>query len=172
MTRTYLPRTLIHSNLTLGPSRISGTGVFATAPIRAGQAVMEFGGSFIGREEMESGNYRYRSIWPVRRDRFLALPLTDQAPSLDEYLNHSCDANCWLEDEVVLTARRDIPAGEEITLDQGTWNIEDAYVEDRTACRCGAAGCRGFLTEQDWKLPGVQQRYRGHFHPLVADLMR
>jgi SET domain-containing protein len=167
MNRAYLPRSAIHPRLVTGPSRIAGTGVFAREAIRKGEQVMEFGGQLISREEMLSGNYRYRSIWPVAKDRFLALPLTDEELSLDEYLNHSCDANCWLEDEVTLSARRDIAAGEEITLDQGTWNIEDAYVEDRTACTCGAADCRVVLTEEDWQLPAVQRRYAGHFHPMI-----
>jgi SET domain-containing protein len=171
LTRTYLPRSWVHPKLTLGQSRIAGRGVFATVAIDCGERLMEFGGCVISREEMESGNYRYRSIWPVRQDVFIALPLTDTELSLDEYLNHSCDPNAWLEDEVVLTARRDIAAGEEITLDQGTWNIEDAYVEDRTPCACGAGNCRGMLTEEDWKLPRVRQAYNGHFHPMVRALM-
>jgi SET domain-containing protein len=171
MTRTYLARSWVNPKLTLGQSRIAGRGVFTTAPIACGERIMEFGGSVISREEMLSGNYRYRSIWPIRDDTFIALPLSDTELSLDEYLNHSCEPNAWLEDEVVLTARRDIPTGEEITLDQGTWNVEDAYVEDRTACTCGADNCRGLLTEEDWKLPRLRQSYDGHFHPMVRALM-
>jgi hypothetical protein len=170
MKRRYLPRSWVHSQLETGKSAISGTGVFARAPIARGEKLMEFGGETISREPMLSGNYRIRSIWPVTADTFIALPLTDARVSLDEYLNHSCDANAWLEDEVTLAARRNIAAGEEITLDQGTWNIEDAYIEDREPCSCGAATCRGMLTEEDWKRPDVQLRYQGHFHPLVPIL--
>ena len=92
--------------------------------------------------------------------------------TLDEYLNHSCDANAWLTDVVTLTARRDIEPGEEITLDQGTWNIEDAYIEDRVPCSCGAPVCRGMLTEEDWRRADLQREYAGHFHPLVDALMK
>ena len=116
---------------------------------------------------MLSGDYRIRSIWPITREVFIAQPAIDDQVTLDEYLNHSCDANCWLVDEVTLAARRDIAAGEEITLDQGTWNIEDPYIEDQTPCGCGAANCRGMLTEEDWKRPDVGARYAGHFHPLI-----
>jgi hypothetical protein len=133
---------------------------------------MEFGGEMISGQQMESGDYRICSIWPIDPEIFIALPNSDPHVSLDEYLNHSCDANTWLSDEVTLTARRDIAPGEEITLDQGTWNTEDDYIEDREPCSCRAAQCRGMLTEEDWKRSDVQERYAGHFHPLVAALMK
>jgi hypothetical protein len=172
MSTRYLPRSWVRSKLSIGRSKIQGRGVFATEKIAAGERVMEFGGEVISREQMESGEYRIRSIWPAARDVFIALPLSDPHISLDEYLNHSCDANTWLADEVTLTARRNIEAGEEITLDQGTWNIDGAYIEDREPCSCGAKTCRGFLTEEDWQRADVQQRYAGHFHPLVAALIK
>ena len=167
MKRAYLPRTVVSSKLSLRPSGIQGDGVFARERIAEGETVMEFGGETISRQEMEAGDYRIASIWPVGRDTFLALPSSDPHDSLDEYLNHSCDANTWLADEVTLTARRDIEPGEEITLDQGTWNDVDAYIDDGEPCACGATTCRRMLTEEDWRRADVQSRYAGHFHPLI-----
>jgi uncharacterized protein len=172
MTRDYLPRTLVNSKLSLGPSKIQGLGVFAVERIAKDETVMEFGGKTLSRQEMESDDYRIRSIWPIERDTFIALPNSDPHISLDEYLNHSCDANTWLTDEVTLTARRDIEPGEEITLDQGTWNVEDVYVEDRESCACGAQTCRRMLTEEDWQRADVQKEYAGHFHPMIQALMK
>ena len=160
MKRDYLPRSWINSRLSLGSSKIQGHGVFATERIAKGETVMEFGGEIISRQEMESGDYRIPSIWPVERDTFIALPDSDPHISLDEYLNHSCDANTWLTDEVTLTARRDIEPGEEITLDQGTWNVEDDYIEDLEPCACGAVTCRRMLTEEDWQRADVQTAIR------------
>jgi len=167
----YLPRSWVSPKVSVGQSKIQGRGVFASEKIPAGEKLMEFGGEAISRAQMESGDYRIRSIWPVGRNAFIALPNSDPNISLDEYLNHSCDANAWLEDEVTLTARRDIAPGEEITLDQGTWNIEDAYIEDRVPCSCGAKDCRGMLMEDDWTRAAVQAQYAGHFHPLVQALI-
>src|SRR6478735_1507063 len=106
--RAYLPRSWIHPKLTGGPSKIHGEGVFAAAPIPRGEKLMEFGGEKIGRAETEDGSYRECSIWLVADDTYLALPASDPHESLDENLNHSCDANAWLSDEVTLVARRDI----------------------------------------------------------------
>ena len=176
--RTFISRSWINPKLVPGKSAIHGNGIFAAAPIAAGEKVMEFGGATLSREEALSDNYRFRSMWMVDRDVFLALPNSDTEPSLDENLNHSCDANIWLEGDVDLTARRDIKAGEEITLDQGTWNgtawgfDEDEYAADSDeGCSCGAPQCRRALTEEDWKNPALQAQYRGHFHPLVQDLI-
>jgi hypothetical protein len=171
--KTYLPRSWISPKLVPGKSAIHGVGIFAAVPIARGEKLMEAGGVPINGEEAASDSYRVRSIWMVDADRFLALPISDTAPSLDENLNHSCDANCWMTDEVTFVARYDIPAGAEITLDQGAWNFEESswYTEDDAPCSCGAADCRGELTVFDWRRPDVQARYAGHFHPLVQKLL-
>ena len=172
MQKDYLKRTWVNSKLVSGKSKIHGEGVFANEKIAEGEKVMEFGGELISRQEAFSGNYRSRSIWIIDKDTFLALPNTDIQPSLDEYLNHSCDANTWLNDEVTLVTRRDIEAGEEITLDQGTWNFEDsAYTDNKEPCFCGAKNCRHSLTENDWKRLDVQNNYKGHFHPMAQKMI-
>ena len=136
------------------------------------EKVMQFGGQLISREEAFSGKYRSRSIWMVDDGLFLALPNTDPEPSFDENLNHSCNANTWLIDEATIVARRDIEAGEEITLDQGTWNFEDdSYIDNKTPCSCGTDDCRHILTNDDWKLPDVRERYKDHFHPIIQRMI-
>lgn len=171
--RAYLSRTWINPKLVHGESKIHYDGVLVAAPIEKGETLMEFGGQVVARADADDQErYRVRSVWAIPGDVYLALPTSDEAPSLDENLNHSCDANAWLVDEVTLVARRDIAAGEEITLDQGTWNFDVAeYTVDAEDCTCGAPDCRVRLTESDWKLPEVRKRYRGHFHPIVQAMI-
>ena len=170
--KTFLSRTWVSPKLIPGESKIHYDGVFAAAPFKKGERLMEFGGALVARAEANDGTYRPRSIWVVGDDAYLALPESDMAPSLDENLNHSCDANSWLADEVLLVAKRDIAVGEEITLDQGTWNFDETeYTVDAEDCTCGSPDCRVRLTENDWKLAEVQKRYRGHFHPLVQAMI-
>ncbi|HXC55700.1 MAG TPA: SET domain-containing protein-lysine N-methyltransferase [Rhizomicrobium sp.] len=176
--KTYRPRTWVSPKLVAGKSAIHGDGILAAEAIASGETLMVFGGSTISRAAAASDDYRYRSLWMVGADTFLGLPNSDTAPSLDENLNHSCDANAWLADEVTVMARRDIRAGAEITLDQGTWNFaqawdfeEGGYIKDDRPCACGSRDCRRILTDDDWQLAEVQARYRGHFHPLVQKLI-
>ena len=170
--RNYLARSWVNPKLAGGVSKIHGEGVFTTAPIARAEKLMEFGGEKISGADATNGGYRECSVWLVADDTYLALPESDRDPSLDENLNHSCDANTWLSDEVTLVARRDIAAGEEITLDQGTWNFDEAeYTWDEMDCGCGARDCRKTLTEKDWMLPAIQERYAGHFHPIVQKMI-
>jgi SET domain-containing protein len=170
MMTCYLERTWVSRKLRPGKSPIHGEGVFATAPIGAGELVMEFGGELVAADRLE--DYREPSAWAVKGGLYLALRNTDTEDSLDEYLNHSCEANTWLTGETTLVARRDIAAGEEITLDQGTWNFDEAdYADAGRACTCNAVSCRGVLTHDDWRRTDVQARYLGHFHPLVQALI-
>jgi len=103
--RIYLARSWVNPKLIGGESRIHGEGVFATAPIARGEKLMEFGGEKISGEQAAQGGYRECSVWTIADNTYLALPESDPEPSLDENLNHSCDANAWLTDEVTLTAR-------------------------------------------------------------------
>lgn len=172
MNKEYLKRSWVSPKLTSGKSKIHGEGVFAKEEIGKGEKLMEFGGEKVSRDKVFSGYYRSRSIWIVGDHTYLALPITDTEESLDEHLNHSCDANSWLEDEVTLIAKQDIEPGEEITLDQGTWNFEyNDYTDNQETCHCEADSCRHVLTENDWKLAEVQEQYKDHFHPMVQDMM-
>jgi len=172
MKSSYLSRTWVSPKVAAGKSQIHGKGVIAKDKITEGEKIMKFGGESISRQAAFSGSYRTRSIWIVSENNFLALPNSDTQESLDEYLNHSCDANTWLTDEVILVAKRDIEPDEEITLDQGTWNFEyEEYVDNKEACSCGASNCRHVLTKDDWKLPEVQEEYKNHFHPMIQKMI-
>ena len=55
--------------------------------------------------------------------------------------NHSCDPNCAY-DGLNVVALRDIPTGEELTLDYADFCSETSA---EFACECGAANCRGIV---------------------------
>lgn len=81
-------------------------------------------------------------------------------------LNHSCDSNLWMRDAVTLVARRDIPPGEEITVDYALFTAQPDWKLE-LPCNCGSPVCRHEITGNDWKLPDVQARYRDHFSPFI-----
>jgi len=91
---------------------------------------------------------------------------------VSNYMNHSCDPTCWFVDggdewEGAMVARRDLRPGDELTFDYAT--SEDDDRAESWVCACGAPSCRGHVSPQDWGLPQVQEAYRGHFLPHVAD---
>ncbi len=61
--------------------------------------------------------------------------------------NHSCDSNLWMLGERTVCARRDIAAGEELTLDYALITIAPEW---RMDCHCGSTLCRGVVTGNRW----------------------
>jgi hypothetical protein len=66
-------------------------------------------------------------------------------------------------------ARRDIAAGEELTVDYALFSVVPEW---RMDCHCGSSRCRGVVTGNDWRLLELQQRYAGHFSPFINARMR
>jgi uncharacterized protein len=166
--KQYLRNTWLHPALKIGASKIHGKGIFTTAPIKIGETVMIWGGVVIAKKDLDESKHRIMTVVPIDDERYLGLPIEDQMESHDEFLNHSCDPNTWLIDEVTVVARRDIAVGEEITLDSATWDAETdwSYAEDGK-CSCGSKVCRMTLSPNDWMNTEIQQKYRGHFSPYI-----
>jgi uncharacterized protein len=129
---------------------------------------MIWGGTVIHEKDIDETKYRLQSVVPIDDETFLGIPITDTFEGVDEYLNHSCEPNVWLIDEVTIVARRDIKPGEEITLDCATWDCDEnwSYTHDGK-CRCGSKICRKILTHSDWTREDVQKKYREHFSPYI-----
>jgi hypothetical protein len=67
------------------------------------------------------------------------------------FVNHSCQAACLSPGFDFEIAVRDIAAGEEITDDYGTLNLEEPF-----ACLCGAPDCRGQVQPDDPERCGAE----------------
>jgi hypothetical protein len=144
------------------PSPIDGLGLFATAPIAKGEAVGILGGRVIDDVEL-------RQI-AAARSKYNTAAIADGLNVLlddDEVIargNHSCDSNLWMRDEVTLEARRDIAAGEEVTVD---YALQTSLADWEMACNCGSSRCRRIVHGDDWMRPELQDSYRGHFSPFL-----
>jgi SET domain-containing protein len=135
------------------PSPIQGLGAFATRRIRRGTRIIEYVGERITAEEADR---RYDA--DLAEHSHVLLFTVDKRTVIDagvggneaRYINHSCAPNCEAEldaGRVYILALRTIAPGEELTYD---YHLEcdgrdDAELERRYACRCGAATCRGTM---------------------------
>lgn len=63
---------------------------------------------------------------------------------LARYINHSCEANCLSPGFDLEIAIRDIEAGEELTDEYGSLNLEHDF-----SCACGKPACRGTIQASD-----------------------
>jgi uncharacterized protein len=147
----------VSPDVVAGPSTIEGTGLFAGRAFDEGETVVVLGGTVIDDEELA----RLQPQSSLAIGEGVNLMQDDDDPA--QYGNHSCDPNLWLADEVTLVTRRRVAAGEELTVDYGTMTVVPWEME----CRCGAAGCRGVVTGDDWRAPDLQARYAGRFSPFI-----
>jgi hypothetical protein len=149
------------SDVDVRPSRIEGLGVFAARSFHSGErircvnVVREITPDSPIREDLGE-NIDY-CAYPEGKVVLWGFP--------DRHVNHSCDPNAWElyeGDSSYLVARRDIAAGDEITVD---YNIN---ITDGTAwpCTCGAARCRGEVAGGFFNLPEEWQR---EYRPFLAE---
>jgi len=155
--------------LRLGPSRTHGQGVFTTGAIPIDSVVIKWGGVLFTEEDVKSGKAKQHTYVGIGVGLYLANP-EDKPLTLDDYMNHSCDGNIWMRDEVTLVSRRDIAAGEELMADYALWLNSSDYCM-KTPCNCNSQFCRRIVTGLDWQLPDVQGRYAGHFSPFINKLI-
>jgi len=158
----YLPASWFDPRVVLRESPIHGKGIFATAPIRTGEVVVIWGGDVYLESELPS--LTLEGAWSTSMIDEGVL-LFAPADAQDYFINHSCDPNLWMADEVTLIARRDIQTDEEICGDFAVWETDPSYIID--PCQCGTALCRGRYCGDDWRRPDLQARYQGHFLPFI-----
>jgi uncharacterized protein len=135
------------------PSAIEGFGQFAAEPIRAGEVVVVWSGAIAADEELRRirASGRYHSSVAIGEGANILFGIFDpSAQDEDSHavpegsgvgrMNHSCDSNLWLLDAVTLVARRDIAAGEALTIDYSLSCGDPSWSMDW--CTCGSPVCR------------------------------
>ena len=150
-------------------SRIDGRGLFADKAIAKGEIVCVKGGHLMTRAEFAN----HRSVaneaeLQIADDLFLAPVAEAEFEALMMFLNHSCEPNVGIQGQIVFVAMRDIEAGEELSLDYATIDHDS----DPMVCRCGAEGCRGLITGQDWRRPELQRKYGDYFAWYLLEKIR
>jgi hypothetical protein len=146
--------------------------MFARETIQSGDIMAIVGGTVMTEYEFRSyisTTSRYNATQIAEHLHLVDLIQTPDA--VDGSINHSCDSNLWLQDEVTIVARRAIAPDEELTLDYALTTIEPDWQLDQP-CQCGTTACRHIIRGTDWQLPDVQQRYQGHFAPFINDRIR
>ena len=131
----------VYASLVVRGSRITGRGLFTPRPIRARAKVGEFEGERVAIGEARRRAKHRRIVAIVELERH-ALDATRVRRGF-RYINHSCDPNTFMRctpTRAEFYARRDIAAGEELTVD-----YMESHHDGKLACRCGAARCRGFI---------------------------
>lgn len=154
------PLSYLSSRTIVKESPIEGRGLFAKEPIPRGEIVAIKGGYIFDTATLKEIEGRLGPAEIPVADGFHIGPVeAGEREGAMLFTNHSCDPNIGVQGQIVFVAMRDIEAGEELTHDWATTD-DDTY---RMECRCGADGCRGTVTGQDWRRKDLQEKYRGFF---------
>jgi uncharacterized protein len=127
--------------LEIRPSPIHRWGVYAGEKIPAGRKVIEYTGERINRKETKR-RAETTLVYLFTLDPYWTLD-GSVGGSGAEYINHSCDPNirAWIhKGHILYMSLRDIPEGEELTVDYRF----DPEV-DTVKCLCGSTNCRGTI---------------------------
>ena len=143
-------------------SNIHGWGLFADNNFKQGDAVAEYIGEYISNAiaDARENYYRKQRIqdYQFRVNDKIVIDATLKGGHA-RYINHSCQPNCVAKIiegkppnehlmRVVIIARRDIEASEELT-----YNYHFPLETDlahRIPCNCGSSKCHGYM---NWNIP-------------------
>ncbi len=143
----------LHTNMKqfhIGKSSIAGRGILASEDIKKGEFIMWLRGKKVYRNYKKKSDFQNEMTWcPVGINWWVnpGFPI--------KFLNHSCNPSAGFKTPRRMYAIRDIPKGEEITVDYST--IEYVTLWD-IPCHCKAHNCRKvvraiqFLPNQIYKV--------------------
>lgn len=143
-------------------SDIHGNGVFAVAPIKKGEFIIEYKGKRRTHAEVDA-----EDAGDVESGHTFLFTLNDEyvidanhKGNRARWINHSCNPNCEAlldehegrnrkKDRVLIEAIRNIKPGEELTYNYGITLDEPhtARLKKVWACKCGAKNCTGTMLQ-------------------------
>ena len=143
-------------------------GVFATGDIKEGDYIFRNwndGAVLLERSDVTKLPPPYRFIFEkyaieLFEKKHLGPAEDDPIRDPAYFINHSCDPNTWLVSDDDVAARRDIMAGEELTIDYATFWVNSFESSKIDRCLCGTAICRGKVDNNDWWR--MKDVYQGH----------
>jgi hypothetical protein len=131
----------VYNKLTVGPSGITGRGLFAGCRISARAKIGEFEGELISIREARR-RAAGRRVVAIVELAGKAIDATATGRGF-RFINHSCAPNSFTRltaDRAEFYALRNIRKGEELTVDYG-----ESHHNGTLRCRCGAADCQGWI---------------------------
>ncbi|MFT3763399.1 MAG: SET domain-containing protein-lysine N-methyltransferase [Pseudoxanthomonas sp.] len=143
-------------------SDIHGNGVFAVAPIKKGEFIIEYKGKRRTHDEVDrddSGDAESGHTFLFTLNDEYVIDANHKG-NRARWINHSCDPNCEAvideheggnrkKDRIYIQAMRNIKPGEELTYNYGIVldQPHTARMKKIWACRCGSKKCSGTMLQ-------------------------
>jgi uncharacterized protein len=144
-------------------SDIHGKGIFATEPIEKGEVIAIKNGKKITRKDLVKSGISGHAELQIGDDLYIAPSTKVEVEDSMIFINHSCEPNVGMKDEVTFVAMRNIEPQEELVIDYAMIDDNDLIMN----CICNSANCRKVITGKDWTKKDLQDRYRNFFSPYI-----
>jgi len=128
-----------------------GHGRFALEDIHQDEAVYRIGGIWLSHDERQEFKEDYFHL--IDKLYFFQGGLS---PDLNGSHNHSCEPNCYLEDNTI-RAIKDIKKDEHLTVDYSSFINHNYVILNK--CGCGSPNCREVVTGLDWLIYDLPSKY-------------
>jgi hypothetical protein len=146
-------------------SKIEGKGIFAKESIKKGEIIAIKAGHIITSQEFRNLDKLPKQYCLQIEDEFYIGPKNkEEIEDNAIFINHSCEPNVGFSGQLTYVAMRDIDAGEELTHDYAMcFTKRDGGFK----CNCRVKNCRKVITDDDWKLKDLQNRYGNYFVTFI-----
>lgn len=141
-----------------------GKGVFAKKDIKKSEILTIFGGYIkTNKEEAKLENSISDEGVQIAEDFSLGVLKSGELENAS-FFNHNCNPNAGFKGQILLVAIRNIKKNEQILFDYAMVLSKSKGAKlYKMKCFCGSKNCRGYITDNDWKIPELQKKYKGYF---------
>ncbi len=134
-------------------SGVHGRGVYAVAPIEAGERIIEYTGELIDWDEAmdrhphDPAQPHHTFYFHIEDGRVIDALFGGNS---SRWINHACEPNCETDEvdgRVYIKALQDLFPGDELFYDYGL-TVDERYtakLKKEFACYCGSPDCRGTM---------------------------
>jgi len=149
----------------IAPSTIDNVGIFTSTPIAAGQIIYQVTGQLVKAEFSEEFAKMGPNWIGVSKEVWL-----DPDPANPMiFMNHSCEPNSIVTNDLQVMALRPISADEELVMDYSTTEIDPYW---SMPCHCKSSSCRQLILPYQFLPVELRNMYRDTMlQSLLEDVM-
>ncbi len=144
-------------------SKIHGTGLFIAKDANKNSLIAHLKGKLSVLEK----NLFHTPKGAAMHPDWVAISMSqwiDPKPPF-KYLNHSCDPSCGVKGKVSLYSLRKLKAGDEITIDYSTIEVDPFW---KMKCCCGSRNCRKIIRSVEYLPKATFRKY----YPYLPTIFR